>query len=138
MLTYSLVLPMPTSLNALYVPTRNGIQKTSEWKTWNQLALISFRKQFGYESLKQITGRIRAQYLCIKTNGRDYDAANLEKALSDFLQKKFFDNDSQIDEMQIFKRFGKHGQSRVRVWLTEIPDERYIDTMNCDDARWLV
>lgn len=138
MRSFSLVLPLPPSVNAMHVFGKGGriVARSSVYKTWIQYAGISYRKQFP-RFPEPLMGRLRAQYLFIFTN-TDGDVFNREKCLSDFLQGKLYGDDEQIDEGQVFKRIGTHGLDRVRVWLTEIPDQRHIDTINARDDEFMV
>lgn len=136
--SYQIVLPMPPSLNAMHGYARGGkvVYRSDKYKAWLEYAGISYRMQYPC-GVQLLSGRLRAQYLYIFTDTRDSDVFNREKCLSDFLQNKFFVNDSQIDEGQVFKRKSSHGQSRVRVWITEIPDNRHLDTEFETDSEFL-
>lgn len=141
MRSFSLVLPMPPSLNKMHVFGKGGkvVARSSEYKDWIQYAGVSFRKQFPRHP-EPLTGRLRVQYMFIFTTFQHLasDTFNREKCLSDFLEGIFFENDNMIDEGMVYKRIGTpQGKNRVRIWLEEIEDLRIIDDAGCKDAECL-
>lgn len=79
-------------------------------------------------------GRISVTYIFIlnvndKMIAHGSDISNREKALSDFLEKKFYLNDNQIDEQYHVRRLTTEGPHRVIVRVMEIPDRRFDDPM---------
>ena len=129
-------LPLPTSVNAMYVGVRRNYSKP--YKKWRVRAGEHYRNQFGVDGVPvsdQLTGRLSFQITLIevtKLETRDVD--NYIKAAQDFLQAKFYENDKQIDEPSGIRRYSKVGRDRVKIWVTEIPDRRWIDLFNPEDV----
>lgn len=140
MRSFSLVLPMPPSVNKMHGFADRGkvVFRSKEYMGWIQWAGISWRKQFQYAP-SPLMGRLRAQYMFIFTDSRHLisDTFNREKCLSDFLQGKIYGNDSQIDEGQVFKRVHDFGKDRVRIWLTEIEDLRFLPARDNADGEFV-
>ncbi len=132
---YQLTLTMPTSVNNSHTVGRNSkgghIVRSSDYVGWLQAAFFEYSNQFPCGVGQIFTGRLRVDYIFIwneTSPGRDSsDIANREKVLSDFLQKKFFKNDSQIDEQHHYRRIVKSGHDRVMLRVYEINDRRYDD-----------
>jgi len=140
--SFYLTLPMPPSINAMHDYTKRvkgkhqmGVFRSSEYTDWIQYAGIEWRRQSNFGSLAMLHGRLRAQYVFIFDSDRDQDVNNREKCLSDFLQNKLFENDCQIDESFHWRRIMRHTPPKVHCWLTEIPDQRFIDMFNPDEMR---
>ena len=137
--TYYLTLPMPPSVNAAYQPVyrKGGFAgkghsdtiKTQEYKEWEVVdASASFRRQFPGGTPKVLEGRLQVQYTYHFTSAHGGDIFNREKVLSDFLEKKFFKNDSQIDVGVVRRRVRRDiVKSYVEIWITEIEDHRFDD-----------
>jgi len=139
---YEITLPLPTSINAAHTvgggykckvtgKWRRQVVRSDDYNTWVQYAGIEWRKQFPYGVAEIFTGRIRVDYIFLWIDGargtESSDIGNREKVLSDFLQKKFFENDRLIDEQHQYRRLTRHGENRVIVRVTEIPDHRFDD-----------
>ena len=136
---YQIELPLPTSVNAMHTvgkgfrcprtgKWREKITRSAEYKLWLQLAAISFRNTFP-GGVQKFKGRLRVDYIFIWSDsdrGKDSsDIANREKCLSDFLEKKLYQNDNQIDEQHHYRRICAEKESRVLLRVYEIPDRRY-------------
>ncbi len=136
--SYHFTLPMPPSANEAYAPVTNrktgraDMIKTAVAREWETVdAGYSFRRQFPAGTPKVLQGRIQVQYFYFFNNARDCDIFNREKLLSDFMQEKFFKNDSQIDVGVVRRRINRAlTRSHVEVWVVEIPDERWVDMYN--------
>jgi Holliday junction resolvase RusA-like endonuclease len=130
---YQIKLPMPPSLNAAYMPVRRGrhaeLIKTDAAREWENVdAGAAFRRQFPTGTPVILTGRLQVQYIYHFNNARDQDIFNREKLLSDFLQGKFFKNDSQIDVGVVYRRINRAlTRSHVEVFIKEISDTRWVD-----------
>lgn len=140
---YQITLPLPTSVNAMHTIGRGFFNKktgkyqrvntrSSEYKTWLDYASISYRNTFPC-GVQKFKGRLRVDYIFVWNDvdkGRDSsDIGNREKVLSDFLEKKFYENDNQIDEQHQYRRISSRYQNCVILRIYEIPDRRYEDPM---------
>jgi crossover junction endodeoxyribonuclease RusA len=97
---YSIILPVPPSVNALY-PTNfktNRRFKSQKYKEWE------------VEAAKSVTERplidtsIVAKYSYTFKDKRRRDIANFEKAISDFLQKEGIITDDCLIDVLILER----------------------------------
>jgi len=130
---YEITLGMPTSVNRSREVGKNKkggyIVRSSEYESWLQYAAIEFRNQFPFGVSEKFKGRLRVDYIFCWTAdspGRlSSDISNREKALSDFLEKKFFENDNQIDEQHHYRRIIPSGHNHVLVRIYEIDDRRF-------------
>ena len=138
---HEIMLPLPPSVNAMHTVARgsfsrgNGkwertICRSDEYKNWLQHAAIAYRNKFP-GGVFQLEGRLSVHYIFIwnkKDRGvHTSDVSNREKCLTDFLEKKFFENDKQIDEQHHFRRISEVGQNRVICRIYAIPERRYDD-----------
>lgn len=131
-----ITLPLPPSVNAMHgygnkIGSKRapGVFRSAEYNEWIQYAGIEWRRQFPWGVPVLMQGRLRAQYIFTFIDNRGHDICNREKCLSDFLQEKIFENDSQIDEAHFLRRIERGGKSRVDCWITEIPDTRFVDML---------
>jgi len=89
---------LPPSVNKLYRNMgngRHGRAKTKEYNAWIDRMLVIIKPP-----CEPITAKIRVEYTFKRPDRRRRDVANLEKALSDILQKAgVFKDDCQIDEI---------------------------------------
>ena len=138
---YEICLPLPPSVNAMHTigrgfrnPKTGKMQRvkarSAEYKSWVEYAGTVYRKKFPSGVLK-LEGRLRADYIFCwhkKDRGRNSsDISNREKCLSDFLEKKFFENDNQIDEQHHYRRFVEGEKSYVLCRIYQTPDRRLDD-----------
>ena len=72
--------------------------------------------------------------MMIEINDARRDLDNYLKAPLDYLQGKFYLDDKQIDEHHNIRRRSKEGVNRVKIWITETPDNRFFDMFNPEDA----
>lgn len=137
---YSITLPMPPSVNAMHsvgagrVNKKTGkkircVYRSDEYNDWIQRAGLVWRTEYGYRGLSQLTGRLAAHYIFIWNEADrahlSSDVNNREKCLTDFLEKKFFDNDKAIDESHHYRRITNVGQNRVICRIYATPDRRF-------------
>lgn len=114
-----------------YHGTDRAITRSEEYTTWLQYAAIEFRKQYPYGVPKKLEGRIHIDYIFVFPTAAG-DTDNRVKVCQDFLQGKFFENDSQIDEPHPTKRImktEKGDKGKAIIIMREIPDRRYEDPM---------
>ena len=132
---YYITLPMPPSGNDAYMPVTNRktgradmikTQLAREWETVD--AGAAFRRQYPGGTPNVFRGRIQVQYTYHFISAHGGDIFNREKLLSDFLQEKFFKNDSQIDVGVVRRRVRRDiMKSFVEIWISEIDDQRFDD-----------
>lgn len=133
---YHITLPLPPSVNAMYArDKRGGTRRSGEYTAWVQYAGIAWRKQFPAGVPSLMTGRLRASYVHIFTDGIPRDIDNYCKVASDYLQGKFYQNDNQIDEWHIVRRLEKGGENRTMIWITQIADTRHVDMFSQEFAK---
>lgn len=153
MLYYQFTLPMPVSINAAHTVRRGEVPKkyqkyqppspvdfarSKEYTDWLIDAGIQWRKAFPF-GVQKLGGRIRVDYCFVWVDGARgtalSDIGNREKALSDFIQGKVFENDRNIDEQGQYRRLvpafdvstNKKNENHVIIRVTEIPDRRHDD-----------
>jgi len=139
---YQIKLTLPTSVNNSHTVGKGyRCQKTKKWvkavtrsgeySDWLEIAGREFREQFPAGVSDKFTGRLRVDYIFVwnhESRGRNSsDISNREKALSDFLEGKFFLNDNQIDEQHHYRRIRPFTENSVFVRIFEINDRRYDD-----------
>lgn len=129
---YRITLPLPPSINAAH--TRNkkgGVFRSSDYLEWIERAGQFWRAAFPNGTPRLLTGRLRLQLMIVRHNEKACDIGNYEKIIADYFEKKFYENDNQIDENFQYRRIDLSAmQSYIRCWVKEIPDQRYIDFLN--------
>lgn len=141
---YEITLTLPTSVNSSHTVSKGyrcpktktwkkNVVRSSEYADWIEIALREYREQFPSGVYQKFTGRLRVDYIFIwnhESRGRNSsDISNREKALSDFLENKFFENDNQIDEQHHYRRIVPFTENKVMVRIYEIEDRRYRDPL---------
>lgn len=136
---YQITLPLPTSVNSSHTVGKGYFNRNSgkwervkprskDYREWIAHAGRWYRQQYP-EGVQKFTGRLRVDYIFIwHENDKGVDSSdigNREKCLSDFLEKKFFDDDKAIDEQHHYRRIVNHGENRVLLRIYEINDRRY-------------
>jgi crossover junction endodeoxyribonuclease RusA len=109
------VLPLPTSLNRLYrsAPNHSGVYLSAEGIAWTQEAGLKINRQ----NVPEIPPPYKVEYAAGRPDKRRRDIANLEKILSDTLQKCFvITNDCEIEDMRLrWSKAVEPGTIRVTV-----------------------
>lgn len=139
---YEITLPLPVSINAAHThgggyrcrktgKWRGVVARSKEYDAWIQWANAEWALQFPRGLKEMFKGRIRVDYLFVwneeDRGALSSDIGNREKVLSDFLQKKFFQNDNQIDEQHQVRRITRTRRTCAIIRIVEIPDRRYED-----------
>jgi Holliday junction resolvase RusA-like endonuclease len=130
---YHIILPLPPSVNDMwqYNGPRRPVSRSKAYEAWIEHAGIWWRRQYPSGAPKLLQGRLLAQYVFFFIDARPHDIFNREKCLSDYLERKFYANDSQIDEGHVMRRIDRSKKANeVHVWLTEIEDRRFVDIFN--------
>ena len=104
--TIKIILPFPPSVNRLWRTTKTGgvhtSSKYSAWKKHAEWAVV------GQVKGQKITGEYTLEIVAVKPDKRQRDLGNLEKAVSDLLQKvKVIENDHLCQEIHM--RWAKSG-----------------------------
>ena len=96
----SFVLPLPTSLNRMYraAPNHSGVYLSAQGIEWMQQA----GREINRQNVPQIPPPYKVEYAAGRPDKRKRDVANLEKILSDTLQKCFvITDDCMIEDMRL-------------------------------------
>lgn len=120
---FDMELPLPISCNAMHAPGRDGgiilTQGTRQYY-WNMSALLDQEWAGGL-----IQGRLCAEVWLYENDLRRRDISNYTKTLFDALEGKVFENDSQIDEVHLYRgEMRKTPGVRVRISHCEDQTER--------------
>lgn len=110
-------LPFPPSVNTYY---RRGAHATYMSKNGRDYkkAVAEYISESGTPKLGQ--ARLSLEIVLWPKDKRKYDIDNRIKALLDSLQDAgVFDDDEQIDQINVYRGTGEHkgGQARVLIWL---------------------
>lgn len=101
----TLTLPYPPSTNRLWTRTRKGMRKTDEYSAWIHTA--------GWEANAQGVGTMKGPYKlsihAVRPDNRKRDLGNLEKGISDLLQRLGIIEDDCLAE-EIYSRWVKAGK----------------------------
>lgn len=129
--------PLPPSMNDAWTGTgirgNFALRRSKHYNNWIELAGTFFRQQFpvGIPADKMLKGRVRVQYIVYQNDERARDVDNYSKIITDYLQGKFYENDSQIDEVHITRRIDLTAKRNfLFVFVTEIEDKRRVDMFN--------
>lgn len=110
-----ITLPLPPSINATYKRNANNFYKSNEAKAWEEEAgyiLMQYRPQ------KPLLGALFCQIDLFLKRDRDVDGSN--KLVIDLLEKmKFFENDSQIEHLNI-KKFVDKKNPRLEIQIEKM------------------
>lgn len=94
------LLPLPVSLNRLYRSTRKqtGVYLSAEGKGWHDEAALEINLQ----RVPHMTPPYRVEYAAGRPDNRRRDIGNIEKILSDRLQKsEVIGDDKDIHDMRL-------------------------------------
>jgi crossover junction endodeoxyribonuclease RusA len=119
-----LILPFPPSVNRLWRTTKTGgVHRSTEYSGW--------RKHAEWASVTQvkgqkITGKYTLEITAVKPDKRRRDLGNLEKAVSDLLQKvKLIEDDYLCQDIRL--RWAKSGPECLIIIKEYIDDEGRAD-----------
>ena len=102
---------MPPSVNSLWINKPNGRYKSKRGKTFENLACSELKKQFRCKPLaNSLEVRIRLYF----KDKRKRDIDNYNKAILDSMTKIIYEDDSQIEELNV-KKFIGCGFNRVEI-----------------------
>jgi crossover junction endodeoxyribonuclease RusA len=95
-----IVLPFPPSVNRLWRTTKTGgMHSSPKYTAWKKQAEWAVA---GQVKGKSITGEYTLEIVAVKPDKRRRDLGNLEKAVSDLLQKvKVIENDHLCQEIHM-------------------------------------
>lgn len=119
---YEITLPLPPSVNAAYKNIGRGRARTAKYNQWKQEAWLQLREQFPNGGAK-LQGRIRVEYTLLQADKLKRDIANFEKCTTDFLSGIFFDDDSQIDQIFMIRKYTQGKKNFMHVRMRELTVE---------------
>ena len=107
---------MPPSVNTLWVNKHRGRYKSKRGKEFEEIAKHELKKQYKGEATKK---RLKVEiWLYFKTRAkRDID--NYNKAILDSMTKIIYEDDSQIEELNVKKLVGC-GFDKVEIEVEEL------------------
>ena len=105
-----ITLPLPTSINATYRSGNGHYWKSDEARIWEATAMFAYAKQA--KQLKPVDGNVILEIKFFLKRDRDIDSGL--KILLDFLQGRFYENDRQVQELDVVKFVDKENP-RVEV-----------------------
>jgi len=128
--------PLPPTLNNAWAANRfGGLRRSPKYNAWTEVANRYWRSQYP-EPVTMLTGRLRAQYIVKLKDLRPHDIGNYEKIIADFLEGKFYENDSQIDEVHIIRRVDRQiDKNFIHAYVSEVPDVRFMDLLSPDAGK---
>jgi crossover junction endodeoxyribonuclease RusA len=112
----TLTLPYPPSNNRYYRHNRGRIHISTEGLGY-RLAVLERRPRAGWP----MTGRLRMLIEVTPSRKVSQDLDNIPKCICDALQyARIYDNDNQIDDLQIVRRKNVAGRANVVVTLEDL------------------
>ena len=124
-------LPLPPSLNSMYVPSKwgKGFSRSGDYSKWLEEAGPYWRRAFP-RGVEMLTGRLRLDLTMIRKNTTECDLGNYEKIIADYLEGKFYQNDNQIDENSMTRRIDQTAKKHfLLAKVSEIPDNRFVNVL---------
>ena len=110
---------MPPSVNSLWVNKPNGRYKSKRGKIFENLACDELKKQFRCKPLaNSLKVRIRLYF----KDKRKRDIDNYNKAILDSMTEIVYEDDSQIEELNVKKMVGC-GFDKVEIEVEELENE---------------
>lgn len=110
---------MPPSVNSLWVNKPNGRYKSKRGKIFENLACDELKKQFRY---KPLTSGLKVHISLYFKDKRKRDIDNYNKAILDSMTEIVYEDDSQIEELNVKKLVGC-GFNKVEIEVEELENE---------------
>ena len=107
---------MPPSVNSLWVNKPNGRYKSKKGKIFEETARNELKKQFRY---KPLTSGLKVHISLYFKDKRKRDIDNYNKAILDSMTEIVYEDDSQIEELNVKKLVGC-GFNKVEIELEEL------------------
>ena len=110
---------MPPSVNTLWVNKHRGRYKSKRGKIFENLACGELKKQFRY---KPLANSLKVHIRLYFKDKRKRDIDNYNKAILDSMTKIIYEDDSQIEELNVKKLVGC-GFDKVEIEVEELENE---------------
>ena len=110
---------MPPSVNSLWVNKPSGRYKSKRGKIFENLACGELKKQFRY---KPLSSGLKVYIWLYFKDKRKRDIDNYNKAILDSMTEIVYEDDSQIEELNIKKIVGC-GFDKVEIEVEELENE---------------
>ena len=107
---------MPPSVNTLWVNKHRGRYKSKRGKIFENLACGELKKQFRY---KPLANSLKIHIRLYFKDKRKRDIDNYNKAILDSMTKIIYEDDSQIEELNVKKIVGC-GFDKVEIEVEEL------------------
>ena len=107
---------IPPSVNTLWVNKPNGRYKSKRGKIFENLACGELKKQFRY---KPLASSLKIHIRLYFKDKRKRDIDNYNKAILDSMTKIIYEDDSQIEELNVKKLVGC-GFDKVEIEVEEL------------------
>ena len=110
---------MPPSVNSLWVNKPNGRYKSKKGKIFEETARNELKKQFRY---KPLANGLKVHISLYFKDKRKRDIDNYNKAILDSMTEIVYEDDSQIEELNVKKLVGC-GFDKVEIEVEELENE---------------
>lgn len=110
---------MPPSVNSLWINKPNGRYKSKRGKIFENLACDELKNQFRY---KPLTSGLKVHIWLYFKDKRKRDIDNYNKAILDSMTEIVYEDDSQIEELNVKKLVGC-GFDKVEIEVEELENE---------------
>ena len=107
---------MPPSVNSLWINKPNGRYKSKTGKIFEKTARSELKNQFRY---KPLVNGLKVHIRLYFKDKRKRDIDNYNKAILDSMTKIIYEDDSQIEELNVKKLVGC-GFNKVEIEVEEI------------------
>ena len=109
----------PPAVNALWINKPSGRYKSKRGKIFENLACDELKKQFRY---KPLTSGLKVHISLYFKDKRKRDIDNYNKAILDSMTEIVYEDDSQIEELNVKKLVGC-GFNKVEIEVEELENE---------------
>ena len=110
---------MPPSVNSLWINKPSGRYKSKRGKIFENLACGELKKQF---RCKPLTNSLKVSIRLYFKDKRKRDIDNYNKAILDSMTKIIYEDDSQIEELNVKKLVGC-GFDKAEIEVEELENE---------------
>ena len=107
---------MPPSVNSLWINKPNGRYKSKKGKIFEKTARSELKNQFRY---KPLVNGLKVHIRLYFKDKRKRDIDNYNKAILDSMTKIIYEDDSQIEELNVKKLVGC-GFDKVEIEVEEL------------------
>jgi len=110
---------MPPSVNSLWVNKHRGRYKSKRGKEFEEIACSELKSQFRY---KPLASSLKIYIKLYFKDKRKRDIDNYNKAILDSMTEIVYEDDSQIEELNVKKLVGC-GFNKVEIEVEELENE---------------